>query len=115
PGPSVAHRPLVPSLDVRPAPPTTRTAQPIRYLTAPIRRDLADQVRVAIGDPQVGPRVRRVARSLGTGAGLEQIISRYNDLHPSDRVSTTRAIRALTVDPSLESAAVRNVLEVRDV
>lgn len=103
------------SLDRCLDPATTRNVDPIRYLTTQIRRDLGDQVRVAIGDPQVGPRVRRVARSLGTGAGLEQIISRYNDLHPSDRVSTTRAIRALTVAPSLESAAIRHVFEVRDV
>lgn len=103
------------SLDRCLDPATTWNVDPIRYLTTQIRRDLADQVRVAVGDPQVGPRVRRVARSLGIGAGLEQIISRYNDLHPSDRVSTTRAIRALTVAPSLESTAVRTVFEVRDV
>lgn len=103
------------SLDRCLDPATTRNVDPIRYLTTQIRRDLGDQVRVAIGDPQVGPRVRRVARSLGTGAGLEEIISRYNDLHRSDRVSTTRAIRALTVAPSLESAAVRHVFEARDV
>lgn len=93
-------------------PATTRNVDPIRYLTTQIRRDLADQIRVAIGDPQVGPRVRRIARSLGTGAGLEEIIARYNELHPSDRVSTTRAIRALTVAPSLESTAVRADREV---
>ncbi|GAA1486216.1 hypothetical protein GCM10009625_30200 [Brachybacterium fresconis] len=103
------------SLDRCLDPATTRNVDPIRYLSTQIRRDLADQVRVAVGDPQVGPRVRRVARSLGIGAGLEQIISRYNDLHPSDRVSTTRAIRALTVAPSLESTAVRTVFEARDV
>ncbi|MFI8776592.1 hypothetical protein ACIGH6_05815 [Brachybacterium paraconglomeratum] len=103
------------SLDRCLDPATTRNVDPIRYLTTQIRRDLADQVRVAIGDPQVGPRVRRVARSLGIGAGLEAIIARYNQLHPSDRVSTTRAIRALTVAPSLESAAVRAVWEIRDV
>lgn len=103
------------SLDRCLDPATTRYVDPIRYLTTQIRRDLGDQIRVSIGDPQVGPRVRRVARSLGTGAGLEQIICRYNDLHPSDRVSTTRAIRALTVSPSLESTAVRNVFGVRDV
>lgn len=103
------------SLDRCLDPATTRNVDPIRYLTTQIRRDLSDQVRVAIGDPQVGPRVRRVARSLGTGANLEEIISRYNDLHPSDRVSTTRAIRALTVAPSLESTAVRDVLEASDV
>lgn len=103
------------SLDRCLDPATTRNVDPIRYLTTQIRRDLADQVRVAIGDPQVGPRVRRVARSLGIGAGLEAIIARYNDLHPSDRVSTTRAIRALTVAPSLESTALRTVVEVHDV
>lgn len=103
------------SLDRCLDPATTRNVDPVRYLTTQIRRDLADQVRVAIGDPQVGPRVRRVARSLGIGAGLEDIIARYNDLHPSDRVSTTRAIRALTVAPSLESTAIRTVVEVRGV
>lgn len=96
-------------------PATTRNVDPIRFLTTQVRRDLCDQVRVAIGDPQIGPRVRRVARALGTGAGLEQIIDRYNELYPSDRVSTVRAMRALTVAPSLESAAVRTVFEVRDV
>lgn len=103
------------SLDRCLDPAATRNVDPIRYLTTQIRRDLADHIRVAIGDPQVGPRVRRVARSLGIGAGLEAIIARYNDLHPSDRVSTTRAIRALTVAPSLESTAVRTTVEVRGV
>lgn len=95
-------------------PATTRNVDPIRYLTTQIRRDLGDEVRVAIGDPQVGSRVRRIARALGTGAGLEEIIARYNDLHRSDRISTTRAIRALTVAPSIDSLAVRNAFEVRD-
>lgn len=96
-------------------PATTRTVDPIRYLTTQVRRDLSDQVRVAIGDPQVGSRVRRIARALGSGASLEQIIDRYNQVHSSDRISTTRAIRALTVAPSIESTALRHVFEVRDV
>lgn len=100
------------SLDRCLDPATTRNVDPIRYLTTQVRRDLGDEVRVAIGDPQVGSRVRRIARSLGAGAGLEAIIGRYNDLHPSDRISTTRAIRALTVAPSVESAAIRNAFEV---
>lgn len=96
-------------------PATTRNVDPIRYLATQVRRDLADEVRVAIGDPQVGSRVRRIARTLGTGATLEEIIQRYNGLNRSDRISTTRAIRALTVAPSIESLAVRNAFEVRDV
>jgi len=103
------------SLDRCLDPATTRTVDPIRYLTAQVRRDLADQVRVAIGDPHVGSRVRRIARALGTGASLEEIIDRYNQVHSSDRASTTRAIRALTVAPSIESTALRHVFEVRDV
>ncbi|APX31741.1 hypothetical protein BH708_02310 [Brachybacterium sp. P6-10-X1] len=94
-------------------PATTRKVDPIRYLTAQVRRDLADQVRVAIGDPQVGPRIRRVARALPAGASLESIINRYNQVHPCDRISTTRAIRALTVAPSIESTALRDVFEAR--
>ena len=97
------------------APATTARVDPIHYLTTQVRRDLADQVRVAIGDPQVGSRVRRIARALGTGATLAEIIDRYNQVHSSDRISTTRAIRALTVAPSLESTALRHVFEARDV
>jgi len=114
-GRSGADSRILRSLDRCLDPATTRTVDPIRYLTTQVRRDLADQVRVAIGDPQVGPRVRRIARNLGTGASLEQIIDRYNQVHTSDRISTTRAIRALTVAPSIESSALRHDFEVRDV
>lgn len=96
-------------------PQTTRKVDPIRYLTTQVRRDLADEVRVAIGDPQVGSRIRRVARALGAGASLEEIVTRYNEVHSSDRISTARAVRALTVAPSIESTALRHVFEVRDV
>lgn len=88
---------------------------PIRYLTTQIRRDLGDEVRVAIGDPQVGSRVRRVARGLGTGATLERIVERYNEVHSSDRISTSRAVRALTVAPSIESVALPIGFEVSHV
>ncbi|UQN30457.1 hypothetical protein [Brachybacterium kimchii] len=94
-------------------PATTRNVDPVRYLTTQVRRDLADGVRVAVGDPQVGSRVRRIARGLGTGATLDQIIEHYNQAHTSDRISTSRAIRALTVAPTLESAAVRTRFEAR--
>src|SRR5699024_5073217 len=105
-------RSLVRCLD----PVTNRKVDPIRYLTTQVRRYLTDQVRVAIGDPQVGPRIRRIARALGTGASLEAIIDRYNRVHSSDRISTARAIRALTVAPSIEStAALRDVFEAHDV
>ncbi|WP_157773478.1 hypothetical protein [Brachybacterium vulturis] len=114
-GRSGADSRILRSLDRCLDPATTRTVDPIRYLTTQIRRDLADQVRVAIGDPQVGSRVRRIARALGTGATLEDIIDRYNQVHSSDRISTTRAIRALTVAPSIESTALRHVFEARDV
>ena len=96
-------------------PATTRRVDPIRYLTTQIRRDLGDEVRVAIGDPQVGSRVRRVARGLGTGATLERIVERYNEVHSSDRISTSRAVRALTVAPSIESVALPIGFEVSHV
>ncbi|MDN5894081.1 MAG: hypothetical protein L0H93_08645, partial [Nocardioides sp.] len=114
-GRSGADSRILRSLDRCLDPATTRAVDPIRYLTTQVRRDLADQVRVAIGDPQVGSRVRRIARGLGTGASLEEIIDRYNQVHSSDRISTTRAIRALTVAPSIESTALRHVFEARDV
>lgn len=88
-------------------PQTTRSVDPIRYLSSQIRRDANDGVRAAIGDPRIGPRIRRLARSMEHVPSLGVLIEEYNRRYPSDKLSTSRAINALTAAPSLDADASR--------
>jgi hypothetical protein len=77
---------------------------PLMFLSRNLRRDAEDHIRRAIGDPRVGPKVRRVAASL-PGASLEEIVEAYRREHPQDKLSTARAQAALQVgaDPMARS------------
>jgi hypothetical protein len=77
---------------------------PLMFLSRNLRRDAEDHIRRAIGDPRVGPKVRRVAASM-PGAGLEEIVEAYRREHPQDKLSTARAQAALQVgaDPMARS------------
>ncbi|MDI3329709.1 MAG: hypothetical protein QJR09_03095 [Micrococcus sp.] len=79
---------------------------PLMFLRRNLRRDAEDQVRRAIGDPRVGPKVRRIARQM-PGATLEEIVAAYRLEHPQDKLSTARAEAALQVgsDPMARSVA----------
>lgn len=88
-------------------PRTTQSVDLVRYLASQIRRDAKDGVRSAIGDPSIGPRIRRLARSMGFIPSLDVLIDEYNRLYPGDRLSTSRAVGALTAAPSLDVAASR--------
>lgn len=79
---------------------------PLMFLRRNLRRDAEDQVRRAIGDPRIGPKVRRVARQM-PGASLERIVAAYRLEHPQDKLSTARAEAALQVgsDPMARSVA----------
>jgi hypothetical protein len=79
---------------------------PLMFLRRNLRRDAEDQVRRAIGDPRIGPKVRRLARQM-PGASLEEIVVAYRREHPQDKLSTARAEAALQVgsDPMARSVA----------
>lgn len=75
---------------------------PGRWLTVALRRDAERFIRRYLGDPGVGPKVRRVARETGHSS-LDKLVAAYQELHPSDRVAHRRATAALStcVDPLL--------------
>jgi hypothetical protein len=79
---------------------------PLMFLRRNLRRDAEEQIRRAIGDPRVGPKVRRIARQM-PGASLEEIVAAYRLEHPGDKLSTARAEAALQVvsDPMARSVA----------
>lgn len=86
-------------------PSSTAEVDPVRYLLTRIRRDADDEVRVEMGDPRIGQKVRRVARELGVGTSLAEIIFVYNERYPADHLSRRRAINALTVSSRVEADA----------
>ncbi len=80
---------------------------PLMYLSRNLRRDAEDHIRRAIGDPRIGPKVRRVAAHM-TGATVDEIVAAYRLEHPQDKLSTARAQAALNVgsDPMARSVLI---------
>ncbi|MFC0249959.1 hypothetical protein ACFFIO_15735 [Citricoccus parietis] len=80
---------------------------PLMYLSRNLRRDAEDHIRRAIGDPRIGPKVRRVAAQM-PGATLDEIVAAYRLEHPQDKLSTARAQAALNVgsDPMARSVLI---------
>lgn len=78
------------------APATFHRVDPLRYLTTAIRRDATTALRRAIGDPHIGPKVRGLARELGT-THVATIVDEYRRRWPSDHLAADRAEQALSV------------------
>ena len=77
---------------------------PQRLVRTWLRRDAEQAIRVHVGDPRVGPKVRAVARELGT-ADLSAIIAAYRRRHPADELGPRRAAAALAT-PLMASPAI---------
>lgn len=71
---------------------------PLMYLRRNLRRDAEDLVRRAIGDPRIGPKIRRLAATM-PGATVDEVVAAYRREHPQDRLSLARAEAALSVGP----------------
>lgn len=78
------------------APTTFTKVDPLRYVTAALRRDSATTLRRAIGDPHVGRKVRSLARELGT-TDVTTVVAEYRRRWPADHVAPDRAEQALSV------------------
>ncbi len=73
---------------------------PMHYFTVGIRARAEEAVRRQIGDPKVGPKVRRVfART--QASTLDELIEEYKRLYPKDSLAKKRALAALTAGPDI--------------
>lgn len=79
-------------------PGTFTKVDPERYVLTSVRRDARAVVRRALGDPHIGGKVRALAAELGT-TDLEAIVAEYRSRYPADRLSTDRAVAALSLRP----------------
>ncbi|MGL5827740.1 MAG: hypothetical protein ACRCYU_23470 [Nocardioides sp.] len=88
-----------PMIDLMLEPHAFVKVDPMKYLCAAVRRDAPTMIRREIGDPHVGPKVRRVAAELGAIRDIEELLKRYREEYPRDRLGAARAEAALRVLP----------------
>lgn len=94
------------------------SVDPARYVTVSLRRDAKEAVRRHIGDPRVGPKVRRLHSAGRHGRrpeDIEEFVEAYRDKYPSDRLAYRRAAVALGigVEPPSVPIALNEAVERR--
>ena len=68
---------------------------PMHYFAVFIRARAEEFIRARIGDPKIGPKIRRVAAKIGA-TSIEEVVEKYRELYPSDALAWKRAYMALT-------------------
>ena len=79
---------------------TFQRVDPMRYFTVNIRARAEEAIRRRIGDPKIGPKVRRVFAKTGAQS-VDELIVAYNHLYPNDSLARKRAIAALSAGPEI--------------
>lgn len=89
-----------------------RGVDPLRYFAVAIRARAEEAIRRRIGDPKVGPKVRRVMEISGAKS-IEELLAAYREAFPNDSLAHKRAIAALTAGPevSAHQAVFRDTVE----
>ena len=77
------------------APDRFNSVDPMHFFTVGIRARAEEAVRRHIGDPKVGPKVRRVFAKAKVST-LPELIEAYRQLYPNDSLGKNRALAALS-------------------
>lgn len=85
-------------IDLCLGPDTFLKVDPLKYMATHLKRDAEQELRNRIGDPHIGPKVRKVAR-LHPRASIDQLIEEYRKIYPKDRLARDRTEAALSVSP----------------
>lgn len=72
-----------------------RKVDPLKFMSTHLRRDAETRIRAMIGDPHIGPKVRRVAM-MNSSTALEDIVREYRKVYPGDKLSLDRAEEAMS-------------------
>ena len=92
---------------------------PLRYFVVSIHARAEEAVRTRIGDPKVGPKVRRVFARIDAAtidelvrsdaATIDELVSAYRNLYPRDALGSSRALAALTAGPEVTAGDRRDL------
>jgi hypothetical protein len=66
----------------------------MRWLRVNLYRDAVSEIRKELGDPHIGTKVRKLARSM-PGATQAEILLAYRNLYPADKAGADRIVTAL--------------------
>mgnify|MGYP006927092358 FL=1 len=72
--------------------------EPLRHVRQMLHYEALYKLRTAIGDPKIGSKIRKVARSINAN-GVDEVVDEYRRRFPSDGLSTKRAKAALSISP----------------
>ena len=73
---------------------------PMHFFTVGIRARAEEAVRRQIGDPKVGPKVRRIFAKTNAST-IDELIDEYKKHYPKDSLAKKRALAALTAGPDI--------------
>lgn len=75
---------------------------PMHFFTVGIRARAEEAVRRQIGDPKVGPKVRRVFAKTQAST-IDELLTEYKRIYPKDSLAKKRALAALTAGPDVST------------
>jgi len=75
---------------------------PMHFFTVGIRARAEEAVRRQIGDPKVGPKVRRVFAKTKAST-IDELLVEYKRIYPKDSLAKKRALAALTAGPDVST------------
>lgn len=78
---------------------------PLRYITTTIHRDAFAISRQRVGDPKMGPNIRRLASEQGLSS-VEEIVDAFRETHPHESLAATRVARALSAGSHISAVTI---------
>ena len=87
------------------APDAFRTYDPARYFTLNLKSRALDEVRRTVGDPHIGPKIRRLQQQV-QATNIDELVRAYNEQYPKENLGWKRAVAALSVGPAAGVMAV---------
>ena len=73
---------------------------PMHWFAVNIRARAEEAVRQRIGDPKIGPKVRRIMQK-SQATNIDELLVAYREAYPKDSLARKRAIAALSAGPDL--------------
>lgn len=72
---------------------------PLKFINVDLAREAKMEIRLAVGDTRLGPKIRAVARELGATTDTAMIVAAYKLKYPGDYIAADRVVDAMSVGP----------------
>jgi hypothetical protein len=79
-----------------------RKVDPMHYFATGVRARAEEAIRQRIGDPKIGPKIRRIV-AIHKPESMTELLATYRRIYPRDSLAVKRAIAALTAGPEISA------------